>query len=238
MSYIFEHPDIVFGLLLEHILIVSIALLIASAIALPVALFIVSRPRVATPVMGTLGILYTIPSIALIILLLPLFGLNARSVIVALVVYLQIILVRNMVAALQGIDPALLDAARGMGMNAWQQWWRVRLPLALPVTLAGVRIASIVAIGIATVGAKFNAGGLGRLLFEGIAQAGRYDKIWAGALAVGALALAANALLLALERVLDPAERLRRAEKSQPSARLPLNPPTAHPGTIPTIKPG
>jgi osmoprotectant transport system permease protein len=79
-------------------------------------------------------------------------------------------------------------------------WWRVQLPLALPVMLAGVRIAAIVAIGIATIGAKFNAGGLGRLLFDGIAQTGRYDKIWAGAIAVAALALAVNLALVALER--------------------------------------
>ena len=94
---------------------------------------------------------------------------------------------RNIVAGLTGIDPAIIEAARGMGMNTWQTWWRVQIPLALPVILAGVRIAAVVCIGIATIGAKFNAGGLGVLLFQGISQGGRADKIWAGALLVGGL---------------------------------------------------
>ena len=120
---------------------------------------------------------------------------------------------RNIVAGLAAVDPAILEAARGMGMNAWQRWWRVQLPLALPYILAGVRIAAIVSIGIATTGAMFNAGGLGRLLFDGITQVGRYDKIWAGAIAVGVLALGVNWGLLALERAFDPAARIRRAER-------------------------
>jgi osmoprotectant transport system permease protein len=96
-------------------------------------------------------------------------------------------------------------------MNAWQRWWRIELPLALPIILAGLRIAAIVAIAIAAIGAKFGAGGLGTLLFEGIAQTGRYDKIWAGAIALAVLALAVNGALIALERVFDPQARIRRS---------------------------
>ncbi|MCC7352613.1 MAG: ABC transporter permease [Anaerolineae bacterium] len=200
MSYILDNPGLVFALALQHLTTTGLALLVAIILALPIGILIAPRRRLATLIMGALGLLYTIPSIALIILLIPIFGLNATSVIVALVIYAQIILVRNVVAGLQAIDPAVMDAARGMGMNGWQIWWRIQLPLALPVILAGVRIAVVVAIGIATIGAKFSAGGLGKLLFEGIAQAGRYDKIWAGAIAVGALALALNSGLAALER--------------------------------------
>ncbi len=200
MDYILKNPLVVFDLLLQHLFVIGIALVVAILISLPVSLLILRSPRLTTIVLGIFGTFYTIPSIALIILLLPIIGLNAWSVIVALILYVQVILVRNNIAALNGIDPALLEAARGMGMNRWELWWRVQLPLALPVMLAGVRIAAIVAIGIATVGAKFNAGGLGRLLFDGIAQTGRYDKIWAGAIAVGALALAVNLVLVALER--------------------------------------
>jgi osmoprotectant transport system permease protein len=130
--------------------------------------------------------------------------LNARSVIVALVVYCQIILVRNVLAGLDSIDPAILEAARGMGMNSWQIAWRVQLPLALPVILAGMRIAGVVAVAIATVGAKFGAGGLGTLLFDGIAQAGRTDKILTGGLLVGVLAFLLNRALLALEHRFTP----------------------------------
>ena len=203
-----NNPGPVAELLLQHIIVTGFALLVAIILSLPVSLLILRSERLTTFVLGTFSVFYTIPSIALIILLIPFTGLNAWSVILALILYVQVILVRNNVAALRSIDPAIVEAARGMGMNRWQRWWRVELPLGLPVMLAGVRIAAIVAIGIATVGAKFNAGGLGRLLFDGIAQAGRYDKIWAGALAVAVLALVVNIALVGLERYFTPARKL------------------------------
>ena len=198
MSYLLSNPGDVLTLLLQHLRMTGIALGIAIALAVPLAL-LVSRLRwLAVPVLGGLGVLYTIPSLALIIFLVPLFGLNATSVIVAMVLYTQVILVRNLTVGLAGINPAVLEAARGMGMSVAQRWWRVQVPLVLPVFLAGVRIAAIVAIAIATIGAKFNAGGLGKLLFDGI-QTNRYDKIVAGAIAVAVLAFVINGLLLALE---------------------------------------
>jgi osmoprotectant transport system permease protein len=200
VSYILANPGIVLGLLWEHILVSGSALLVSALIALPLGVLIAPRQRLAAWVLGVFGIVYTIPSIALIILLIPILGLNPRAVIAALILYAQVILLRNMVAGLRGVDPVLLEAARGMGMNAWQRLFKVQIPLALPVMLAGLRIAAVVTIAIATIGAKFGAGGLGRLLFDGIAQAGRYDKIWAGALTVAALALLVNQGLLWLER--------------------------------------
>ncbi len=199
MGYIIGNPGVIWSLLLQHLALVGIALLISVAIAVPLSLLLWRYGWLNVPVMGTLGALYTIPSIALIILLIPIFGLNAVSVIVALVIYSQIILVRNMVAGLKGIDASLLEAALGMGMNAWQRWWRVQLPLALPAILAGVRIAALTTIAIATIGAMFGAGGLGTLLFDGVAE-NRYDKIWAGAITVSALALGINWGLQALGR--------------------------------------
>ena len=95
-------------------------------------------------------------------------------------------------------------------MNSWQRWWRVQVPLIMPIFLAGLRIAAIVGIAIATIGAKFGAGGLGVLLFEGIAQTGRYDKIWAGVIAVAVLAFIINGALLALEWASNPANRVRQ----------------------------
>jgi osmoprotectant transport system permease protein len=163
--------------------------------------------------MGVLGVFYTIPSIALIILLIPLFGLNATSVIVALIIYTQVILVRNFTIGLHAVDDVVLEAAHGMGMSVFQVWWRVQLPLALPVMLAGVRIAAVVSVAVATVGARFGAGGLGTILFEGVTQTGRYDKIWAGAISVSALALVINWGLARLEAYFDPEHRLR-AESS------------------------
>jgi len=205
MSYIMKNPGVVWSLLLEHLQMTSLALLIAVAIALPLALLVNYYRWLHVPVLGLLSTLYTIPSLALIILLVPVFGLNTSSVVAAIVVYAQVILVRNLTVGLQGIEPAVLEAAKGMGMNAWQRWWQVQVPLLLPVFLAGLRLATIIGIAIATIGAKFGAGGLGDLLFAGIAQAGRYDKIWAGAIAVAALALVINQALLALEQAANPA---------------------------------
>ena len=213
MSYITKNPGIVWNLLLEHLQMTSFALLIAVLVALPLSLLISRYRWLSVPVLGTLGTLYTVPSLALIILLVPVFGLNSNSVVVAIAIYAQVILVRNITVGLQLIEPALLEAARGMGMNAWQRWVRVQVPLILPIFLAGWRLAAIVGIAIATIGAKFGAGGLGVLLFDGIAQAGRYDKIWAGAIAVAILAFVINGALLALEWASNPAKRISSAAK-------------------------
>ncbi|MBE9128439.1 MULTISPECIES: ABC transporter permease [unclassified Coleofasciculus] len=198
MNYIIQNPENVFKLLLEHLKMTALTMAVAVAIALPLSLLITRYRWLNVPVLGVLGTLYTIPSLALIILLVPIFGLNRQSVVVAMIVYTQVILVRNFSVALQSVEPTILEASRGMGMNSWQRWWWVQVPLILPICLAGVRLATIVAIAIATIGAKFGAGGLGVLLFEGVAQT-RYDKIWTGAIAVAVLAFFLNSLLLGLQ---------------------------------------
>lgn len=200
MNYLLSHPVTVGMLLLQHLQMITLALAIAVIIALPLALTILRYPWLRVPLLGLLGILYTIPSLALMILLIPVFGLNAITVVAAVVLYAQVILVRNLTVGLQAIPAEILEAAAGLGMNAWQCWWQVQVPLVLPIFLAGLRLAAIVGIAIITVGAKFGAGGLGVLLFDGIAQAGRYDKIWTGAIAVAALALTFNLGLLTAER--------------------------------------
>lgn len=207
MNYIVKNPGIVFGLLLEHLQIMGSAVLIAIAIALPLTLLVTHYRWLDAAVLGTLGTLYTVPSLALIILLVPIFGLNRQSVIVAIIVYSQAILVRNFLVGLQSIAPEILEAARGMGMNFWQCWWRVQVPLSLPIWLSGVRLATIVAVAIATIGAKFGAGGLGVLLFDGVAQV-RYDKIFAGAIVVSVLAFAINGIVLGLEWLSSPARKI------------------------------
>ena len=212
MSYIFQHPDIILNLTWEHLYMTVVALLIATAVALPLSMILLRSERLASVTLGTLSIFYTIPSIALLILLLPVFGLNNKSVIAALVIYTQIILVRNMVTGFKGVPEPTLEAAAGVGMSGWQRWAKVQIPLALPVILAGMRIAAVVAVSIATIGAKFGAGGLGTLLFDGIAQQ-RYDKIWAGAISVAVLALALSWLLKAGENHFDTAKKIERAEK-------------------------
>lgn len=204
MIYLLQNFAAVLTLTGQHLLMTFVTLVIAIAIAVPLSLVIMRYRFLSVPVLGLLGTLYTIPSLALIILLVPIFGLNRISVIIAMVIYSQVILVRNLTVGLNGISTAVMEAARGMGMNGWQCWWQIQVPLVLPIFLAGVRIAAVVSVAIATIGAKFGAGGLGVLLFEGIAQAGRYDKIWAGAIAVSILAFVLNAGLLALQHYVNP----------------------------------
>lgn len=214
MGYLFNNPDVILKLTGQHLYMTVVALLAATLIALPLSMVLVRNERLSSVTLGILGVFYTIPSIALLILLLPVFGLNQTAVIAALVIYTQIILVRNMVTGLKGVPAPTLEAAKGVGMSAWQRWVKVQLPLALPVILAGMRIAAVVAVAIATIGAKFGAGGLGTLLFDGIAQ-NRYDKIVAGSVAVALLAFALNRLLIAAEDHFDVAKRIARAEKKQ-----------------------
>ncbi|NJP07688.1 MAG: ABC transporter permease [Chloroflexaceae bacterium] len=218
MNYIIDNPDIVLGLLWQHLQMTGIGVLVGLLIAVPIGTLISHYRWLTVPVMGALGIFYTIPSLAVMIMLIPIFGLNATSVIIALILYVQVILVRNVVTGLQSVHPMLLEASRGMGMDPWQRWYRVQVPLALPIMLAGVRIATVVAVGIAAIGAKFGAGGLGVLLFDGIAQ-NRDDKIWAGTIVLAVLAFALNGLLLALERAFDPMQRIKRAERREQAAR-------------------
>ncbi len=214
MGYIIQNPDIILKLTWEHLYMTIVALIIATLIAFPLSMILLRSERLASVTLGILGIFYTIPSIALLILLLPIFGLNEKSVIAALVIYTQIILVRNMVTGLKGVPEPTLEAATGVGMSNRQRWLKIQIPLALPVILAGMRIAAVVAVSIATIGAKFGAGGLGTLLFDGIAQQ-RYDKIWGGAISVALLALALNGLLMATENYFDTAKKIERAEKKQ-----------------------
>ena len=204
--YLVDERATVLRYLGEHVQITLIALAVSLLIAVPLGVLLVRVRWLSAPVLGLLSILYTIPSLALLILFIPFLGLGADNAIAALIIYAQVILVRNTVVGLQSVSPALLEAATGMGMSGWVRWWRVELPLALPIILAGVRVAAVMVIGIAAMAAQVSAGGLGTLLFLGI-QLGRDDMIWAGVIVVGALALAVNGGMLALEKALVRAPR-------------------------------
>lgn len=198
MRYLIDNPGAMLLLLGEQLWLTFAALALASVLALPLGVLAARKPTIRGPLLGFLGILYTIPSLALFVLLIPLMGLGFGPALVALVLYAQIILVRNVAVGLLGIDAAAVEAARGMGMTARQRFWRVELPLAAPVILAGARVAVLTTISTSTLAAFINAGGLGTLLFIGVSQ-GHPDKIVAGAIGVSVLALGANALLRALE---------------------------------------
>lgn len=199
MAYLLQHPLRVGALLLQHLQLSGLAVVSALMIALPLGVIVTTYPKLGVLIMGILSTLYTIPSLALIILLVPIFGLSAPSVIVAMILYSQVILVRHVRVGMESVDAEMIEAARGMGMNVWQCWWRVQLPLMLPILIAGIRLATIVTIAIAAIGAKFGAGGLGTLLFEGIQQRNN-SKLWAGAIALTFLALCLNFGLRYLEK--------------------------------------
>jgi osmoprotectant transport system permease protein len=199
LRFLANNRELVLELLWEHLWITLVSLGLALLIALPLGVLIARVRWLRGPVLAALSVIYTIPSLALLVLLLPLTRLGPQTAIIALVAYAQVVLVRNTLLGLSSVEPAVLEAARGMGMGDWQRLWRVELPLALPLIVAGVRIATLAIIGIGTIAALINAGGLGTLLFQGVTT-GQRARIVAGSLAVGALALLANLALRAAER--------------------------------------
>lgn len=200
MRWLSAHPSVVAGLLAQHLAIVGTALLAALVVALPLGYLAARRPAAAGPIFGVFGVIYTIPSLALLALLVPVLGLGFWTAVVALAAYAQMILVRNTVEGFRGVQPAQLEAAAGLGMTFGQQFWRVELPLALPVIVGGVRIATVALIAIASIAAWINAGGLGVLFFDGI-HTNDVQKIVAGSIASAALAVVADVFLRGIERV-------------------------------------
>lgn len=199
MSYLARHPLLVAGLAAQHLELVGASLLIALCFALPIGVFAARRRRAAGPLLALLSIIYTIPSLALFALLIPLLGLGFWTAVTGLAAYAQMILVRNTSAALLGVDQAVVEAARGMGMSGAQVLWQIERPLAMPVFIAGVRVAVVSLIGIATIAAWINAGGLGVLVLDGI-EHDYASKAVAGAVAAVLLAFAADFSLRRLER--------------------------------------
>jgi osmoprotectant transport system permease protein len=191
MRYLLEHPDRVLQLTIEHVQLVAISTLLAMVIGIPVGILVTRLRWLEGPVINTTGVLYTVPSLALFAMLIPFTGLGLSTAVVALVVYSLLAIVRNTVAGIDAVSPATLDAARGMGMTGNQRLVLVELPLALPIILAGVRLATVSTIGIATIAAAIGAGGLGRLIFDGI-RTFNADRIIAGALMTSVLALIAD----------------------------------------------
>src|SRR6201987_6129122 len=185
-----------------HMTLVLIAMVIAILIAVPLGMVIVQRPTLRNIALGIASVFQTIPSLALFGFLIPIpfiGGIGPRTAIVALVLYAFLPILRNTYVALTGIAAAFLKAAEAMGMTNTQILWRVRLPLALPVILAGIRTATIITIGVATIAAAIGAGGLGTFIFRGVAMVSN-AVILAGAIPAALLAIAADVLLAWLER--------------------------------------
>jgi osmoprotectant transport system permease protein len=199
MTFIIRHPEIVAARFGEHLVLTFVSLAIALVIAFPLGVLVARRPRAGAITLGILNVIYTIPSLALLAILVAIFGLGVPTAIVALVAYAQMILVRNVAEGLRGVSPAALDAADGLGFTPLGRLVRIEIPLALPAILGGIRIATVSLIGIATVAAWIDAGGLGTLVFEGLHQDDP-EKIVAGSLAAVVLALLADGALRVAER--------------------------------------
>jgi osmoprotectant transport system permease protein len=195
MAYLRDNPDRVLELTQQHVQLVAVSVVVAMLIGIPLGILVTRLRWLENFVIGTTGMLYTLPSLALFAILIPYTGLGRTTVIVALILYSLLAIVRNTVAGIDGVPPATIDAARGMGMTGMQRLLMVELPLALPVIMAGVRVATVAAVGIATVGALLGAGGLGRLIFDGIRSISSphgVDRVIAGAVMASALALVAD----------------------------------------------
>jgi osmoprotectant transport system permease protein len=201
-TFFLEHRSEILEATLAHLLLVVTAMAFAIAIGLPLGLLIVHRPTLRNISLGVASVFQTIPSLALFGFLIPIpfiGGIGRRTAIVALVLYALLPILRNTYVGLTGIDPAVLESAEAMGMTEAQIVWRVRFPLALPVILAGIRTATILTIGIATIAAAIGAGGLGTFIFRGVAMVSD-AVILAGAIPAALLAILANILLSWIER--------------------------------------
>lgn len=187
----------------QHVVIVAVAVALASAAGIPLGIACVRRPRWGRFVLRFVDIVQTVPSLALFGFLIPLpliGGIGVRTAIVALVLYSLLPIVRNTVTGISGIDPLVREAATVLGMSDRQRLIEVELPLALPSIFAGLRIATVIAIGVATIAAAIGGGGLGTLIFRGVAMVDS-TLILAGALPAALLAIAADFLFAALERL-------------------------------------
>jgi osmoprotectant transport system permease protein len=192
---------------LEHIWLVGATMLLSVAIGIPLGILVARRPWLSKPILGSANIAETIPSLALLGFLLPVPWLGARAdriTITALTLYALLPIIRNTAAGITGVDPAVREAARGMGLTSRQILLKVELPLSISTILAGVRVATVLTIGVATIAAAVGAGGLGEFIFRGLAMVNN-QLILAGAIPAAALALTADFLLSLLERRLRPA---------------------------------
>lgn len=179
----------------EHAQLVAVAIAIATLVGTALGVVAYGRPWLAAVVLGTAQVLLTVPSLALFALLIPVFGLGYAPTVVALVLYGLLPVVRNTVTGLRGVDPAVVESARGIGLGRWRRLRRVEFPLAWPVILAGIRVSTLLIVGIATIAAVVNGPGLGQMLLTGLNRLGAADAV--------ALALAGTVATLLLALVFD-----------------------------------
>lgn len=219
MSYIFNHynwdlsdPTSIPNLLYDHLALTVISVAIGLLIAFPIGLYAARRPRVYLPVITVADVLYTLPSLAFMALLIPITGLNPPTVVIPLVLYTQIVLIRNIAAGIQSVDPALVEVGRAMGMTERQVLLRIALPLALPVIIAGIRVATVTTIGIAAIAPLFGVNSLGYpIVIDGLGGFRIENEIVGGVILISALAIVADLLLLGVQWLLSRGRPLTAA---------------------------
>jgi osmoprotectant transport system permease protein len=216
-NWIATHLDDIWEYTLEHIWLTVIAVTIGFALSFALALIALRWRGSYGPITAVAGIIYTIPSIALFVALVPITGLSVASAEIALISYTLLILVRNTVVAIDGVPPDARDAADGMGFTRQRRLWRIELPLALPVIVAGLRIATVSTIGLVTVSALIGQGGLGRLISDGLRR-GFPTMTIVGAVGSVTLAVIADALFVVALRRMTPWSRAGRTQAQPVSA--------------------
>lgn len=205
LQFLFANRDEIFARTLEHMWLVAVALMISLLVGLPLGVALVRRRVLRRWVLGVANVIQTVPSLALFGFLIPvpfLGGIGAGTAIVALTLYNLLPILRNTYEGIASVDPAVLEAARAMGMTPRQTLWQVELPLSLGVILGGVRVAAVISVGLATIAAAVGAGGLGVFIFRGVAMVNN-SVILAGAIPAALLAIAADLFFGLLERRLS-----------------------------------
>lgn len=206
-----QRSSITLALVGEHLMLTGVAVLAACLFAIPLGIAVSRKPRRASITLSVAGVLQTIPSIALLAFMLPLFGIGAKPAIAALFLYGLLPILRNTVTGLRNVDPQILEVGRGLGMTARQLLWRVELPLSISIILAGVRTATVISVGTATLAAFIGAGGLGQPIVTGLSVSD-FDLVLCGALPAALLAVLLDGVLTGIERVVTPRGlRLRAA---------------------------
>jgi osmoprotectant transport system permease protein len=202
-AWVLNHTGDIAQRVREHLVLTGLAVGIGFLLSFLLGIWVAHRPLLYAPVTWITGVMYTIPSLALFAILVPITGLSLLTAEIGLVSYTLLIMLRNVVSGIRSVPADVREAATGMGYGPWQLLWRVELPLALPVIVAGVRIATVTTIGLTTVTALIGQGGLGFFILDGIQRFFSTPLVLGAGLSVG-LALAADGLLVLLQRLLTP----------------------------------
>jgi osmoprotectant transport system permease protein len=208
-EYVTTRSELLLSATAQHVALTVVSVAVGMLLALPLGLIAFHRPRARALVLGASTALYTVPSLAMFSLLLPVAGLSATTVAIGLVLYSLTILVRNVLAGLEGVPAEVLEAAAGTGHAPGQRLLRVQLPLALPTLFAGLRVATVSTVALVTVGAILGNGGLGNLIYSGLRTQFRAEVLTATVVVI-TLAVVADLLLVALQRAVTPWQRAPR----------------------------